>query len=96
MDYNNWIVRELQRLLPKKARITIDRHALIEAWKDGFSEEHIILIVREGRIQEKQCEWPHKIAFRRYFGKQNQTCLAITQFEKTHITVKTTWLYQGN
>ncbi|GEM_PF-1823384 len=99
MYYNNnnneWILKQLLRLPPKQTQIAIDRHAIIEAWKDNLSEEQIIQTVQQGTLVINKCAKPNKIAFKHYFGKENITCIVISLFKQQWIQVKTTWAHTG-
>lgn len=105
MSYNNdynkcnnlpvWIVLELQRLPPKQTPILFERHAIIESWKEGLTEKHLIQTIKQGKILLQKCAAPNKLAFKHYFGKENVTCTVINLFENDFIRVKTTWAHTG-
>jgi len=99
MSYNiryNWIREQLNRLDRKKARIIIHAHALEKAAHERFTIEQLRETVQTGRLVEKKCGYPNKLCFKRYFGKENRSCVVIMLFEKEHIEVVTIWQTDGN
>lgn len=96
MSYNNWIRLQLNRIDMKKASITIARHAIRKAEYEDISYAQIQDAVRTGRIITYKCEWPNKLCFKKYFGKDNRSCIAIVLFKAWRIEVKTVWQTTGN
>jgi len=99
MSYNiryNWIRWQLNRLDRKKARIYVHEHAIEKEAYENLTVSHILETVKTGKVAINKCEYPEKICFKRYFGKEKRSCVVITRFEKRHIKAITIWQTAGN
>lgn len=92
-----WIDDLEKNLDRKKAEITFDprSHTINKIAFENLNEDNVEETVRTGSIINEKCEYPGKLCFQRYFGKENLTYIVIVIYHKYHIEIKTVWVKEG-
>lgn len=79
----------------KSTEITYDPHLFDRKEHRNLNLDKIEQAIKSGHIVEEKCEFPNKICFERYFGKENITYTVITKIHENFIEAKTAWTKKG-
>lgn len=90
-----WIDDLLLGIIRKKAKITFDPHLFDRKEYRNLSLDKIEETIRNGELYQEKCEFPNKVCFRKYFGKENISYIVIARIHKEFIEVKTAWPRRG-
>ena len=90
-----WIEDLTRKLNRKKAEITFSPHLFDRKEYWNLDLDKIEETVKNGAIFKDKCEFPNKICFKRYFGKENLTYTVIVRYHNNFIEVKTAWPKKG-
>lgn len=89
-----WVGRLLSIVDRKTAEIHFHPHAEANTKIRAIDVDKIVETVRSGKIIWHKCEYPDKIAFKRFFN-DGWTYTAITKIYPDSIQVKTIWKEKG-
>lgn len=90
-----WIEERERRVNRKSSVVTISAHALDRAAYWNLDLEKIEETMRFGTLWKDKCEFPNKICYQRYYGKENITYVTIVKYYQDFIEVQTIWPQQG-
>ena len=90
-----WIEDLTRKLNRKKAEVTFSPHLFDRKEYWNLDLDKIEETVRNGIVFEEKCEFPNKICFKRYYGKENITYTVIVRYHDNFIEVKTAWPKKG-
>jgi len=78
----------------KGKEVTFNPH-LFKRQHRALDLDKIERAIRSGNILRKKCKFPHKLCFKRYFGKENSTYYVIIINHQRFIEVITAWQKKG-
>ncbi len=92
---NKWITNLFTNLDRNSLEITFNEHVFKRVCDRNFDLDKVEETVRKGRLWLKKCEYPDKLCFVNYYGKENTTYVVIALVKKYSWEVVTAWLRSG-
>lgn len=89
-----WIKKHLERLNPKDANITFNKHFFKRKHRN-IDEEICIETIKEGKVVMFRSLCPGKLVFEKYSGKEHLTYTIVAFFKSDRIEVRTAWKKEG-